>query len=1116
MRMIQVTPRKILATLLFTLLVGLSASVEGFAQRFDPIDFGAARCGDRICRTFAFRSENQNESVVDLFLADGSVFSQEPTLALPTLIPDGGSIDIGLCFSPDRAGIHTDTLFVLVSANGADPDTIPVDLSAFASGPGLGIDPLALEFPETDTGASSTMTVLLFNRGDEGVTLQASDFSDLVEPFSLADPSVLPITIPPGDTVELELRFSPLRQGASGVALAIGSGCGQEQELVLRGRSTLLIERGFGEVPCDEVLCDTLWVRATGPNDRLVALFMRDSTSFAIGEGGALPVAIPPGDSVGVPVCFAPSRRGNIVDSLYVIVRRGIEDERIGVRLSGTGIGPNVEISPPVLNFPRISAGTTTNLTTTLTNTGELPITFGAADLDVSLPFIVRTPLPVTIAPGESIDLDIEFAPTEQGIFSVRVDIQVGCTRILQLGLNGSTDFIGTGGVLRVTKIGFSPANDERVPCDFSQCTDVTLSNVGNATLIVESTDWADGSLGFVLNPPPATPLTIGANESTTVQVCINAQQAGTLRDTLVIASNDRRSIAFGLVIDESISMDTVLACGANSPTRLAEALKQAEIFVDNTLLYLPALGIQDQVAVTLYSGTPRFPSQPIVENVYPLTDVTDPTRAAAKASLATPITRGGTWTGAAVRSMIRTLAESPLPDRVIVLLTDGVASDNEHKQGYNPLDTIIKEANAENVRIFSIGLGIPEDDSRGIVQYIRDMSQQTRGLHSLANNCGSLQDAFARITEVVSQGGVWREPFQITVTAPQLIADDVRFDTLYIHDDSCMTLMLTNVGEGTAMVSDVQFTDLLGGATGEFYLEPGGNSFPINIPENGQRQVRVCFRPDGIRERVGQVRAVYNDCFAIDATGEIAGTGYAEANLRIDDERIALPGQIVTLPVYGDSALAGYDVNTIRWTLRWNRTMLELQGVQPGAAATGATVVQVGPVVESGSFASVELEATGPALTSPGELALLDFEFLRGDTLATLVEIVSGVMEDGNPKLLLKNAGIVIHDSICFRELRPITYTGPAPKLAIRSVSPMPGTGETINVGIETTGTIGFEVSIFSLAGEEIGSPERYGAGEGSNTLQLDVGALRSGTYYLRILDDGGGSSFRKIVISR
>lgn len=1106
--------RSLSLLLLLSLLLTPATSPEATAQRFDPIDFGVTACGTETCRTFLFRSENDDESVVRLLLQEGTHFVQKPPMSLPTPIPNGGSIDIGICFAPTRGGLWRDTLLVLVSVGGLAPDTVRVDLEGTAGGEGLVIEPVEAWFPETDTGQLSTLTIRAWNEGDAATTLELADFAGLAPPFALADSSLFPLVIAPGDTVEIALRFAPIRQGAFSAATAIATGCGNGAtiELLLQGRSSRLIERGFGEVACDEILCDTLWLRGRGPGDRLFGITMRDSTSFLVGAEIALPLILPEGDSVGLPICFNPSRRGNIVDSLYLTIRRGTEQEFLGIRLNGIGVGPNVEITPPVLNFPRINVGATTSLTTRLENTGERPITFTAADFDVPPPFTLLTPLPITLGPGEWIDVEIEFAPTEQGIFSVPIDLLVGCTRLLQLGLNGSTDFIGTGGVLRVTKIGFSPSNDERVPCDFSQCTDVNLSNVGNATLIVESADWTDGSLGFVMNPPPATPLTIPANESRTVQVCIDAQQAGTLRDTLVIASNDRRSIAFGLVLDESLSMDTALACGANSPSRLEEALKQAEVFIDNTLLYLPALGIQDQVAVTLYSGTPRFPSQPIVVEAYPLTDVTDPTRAAAKASLATPITRGGTWTGAAVRSMIRTLAASPLPDRVIVLLTDGVASDERE----NPLDTIIDEANAADVRIFTIGLGIPENDTRGIVEYIREMSAETRGLNFLANNCGSLQDAFARITEVVSQGGVWHEPFQITVTAPQLITDNIRFDTLYVGEEDCMTLTLTNVGEGIAALSDVRFVDLLGGPTAEFYLEPGANTFPISIPENGQRSVRVCFRPDGIRERLGEIRAIYNDCFAIDATGEIAGTGYAEANLRIDDERIALPGATVTLPIYGDSALAGYDVTTIRWTLRWNRTMLELQGVTPGSAANGAAVVQTGPVVENGEFASVEIEATGPALLSPGELALVDFEFLRGDSLATLVEITGGVMEDGNPGLLLKNAGVVIHDSICFRELRPITYRGVAPKLAITSVSPIPGTGTQIDVGVETTGTIGFEVAIFDLTGRQATPAERYGAGEGRSVLKLDVSRLPSGSYYLRIVDDGGGTSFEKIIISR
>ncbi len=1108
--MISNTMRKGLHLTLLPLFLLLFTQADLSAQRFDPVDFDTTECGAQSCRTFEFRSLGNGEEIIDLFMINSILFTQSPPATLPLPIPDGGSVNIGLCFSPKTAGPFTDSLRVIVSTGAPDPDTVFVDIRGFGGGEGLVIEPLDITFPETDAGSVSTETVLVYNVGSEDVTLDQSDFTDVKAPFGFADPTIFPLTLKPGDSLEVDLEFSPLRQGAYGTVNAILRGCGDEIELVMRGLTSQLIEEGFGEVACDSVLCDTLWVAGIGSNERIISINMRDSISFVLDSDITLPFLLPAGDSIGIPICFTPTRRGNIVDSLVMVVRRGPVDEVAGIRLSGIGVGPNLEVEPPVLNFPRITVGQTSLLATKLINSGERSITVTAADLMIPPPFQLNTVLPITIGAGDTIDLEIEFIPTERGIFSVPIEISAGCLRLIELGLNGSTDFIGTGGVLRVTKVGFSPANDERVPCDFSQCTDVTLSNVGNATLIVEAVDWANGSLGYTLTPPPATPLTIPANESRTIRVCIDAQQAGTLRDTLLVRSNDRRSIAFGLVIDESLSMDTALACGANPPSRLEEALKQAEVFIDNTLLFLPALNIQDQVAVTLYSGTARFPSRPVVENVYPLTNVTDPTRTAAKASLATAITRGGTWTGEAVREMIRTLAASPLPDRVIVLLTDGVASD----ESQNPVGTIVSEANAAGVRIFTIGIGLSRADA---IAYLSEMSDDTRGLGFLANNCGSLQEAFSEITEVVSQGGVWAEPFQITVTSPQLLADDIEFDSLYIFDDTCTTLTLTNVGEGTALVTALDFTDLLGGATAEFYLEPGTTTFPLSIPENAQRQVRVCFRPNGLRERGGLLKATYNDCFAVDATGAVAGTGYAEANLRIDDERVTLPGQTVTLPVYGDSSLSGYGVNTIRWTMRWNRTMLELQGVRPGAASGGAAVLQTGPVIETGEYATVEIESSGgSALDPPGELALLDFEFLRGDTLAAYVEITSGVMEDGNPKLLRKNAGLVVHDSICFRELRPISYNGPASKLTLRSVTPAPSNGEDISVEIETTGAIGFALEVFDVKGSAVVGAERYGAGEGRSTLQLDVRNLPNGVYYLRITDDGGGVAFRKVVIRR
>ncbi len=49
-------------------------------------------------------------------------------------------------------------------------------------------------------------------------------------------------------------------------------------------------------------------------------------------------------------------------------------------------------------------------------------------------------------------------------------------------------------------------------------------------------------------------------------------------------------------------------------------------------------------------------------------------------------------------------------------------------------------------------------------------------------------------------------------------------------------------LGEGEAVVDTVEFTDLFGAATTEFFLENGAGVFPITIPENEQKTIQVCF----------------------------------------------------------------------------------------------------------------------------------------------------------------------------------------------------------------------------------------------------------------------------------
>jgi Mg-chelatase subunit ChlD len=866
-------------------------------------------------------------------------------------------------------------------------------------------------------------------------------------------------------------------------------------------QSTLLT---FPEVPCDSLACDSLMiVNSTAYVDRIVTLRFRDGTDFTIDSSVVRPDSIKANDRLALHICFSPTKRGTITDSL-LIVRLGFNGiDSIKVRLTGRGVGPEISVDPTVLNFPKTNSGSSSTLKLKIVNSGERTYTLDATKINIPPPFRLVTPLPIDIAPGDTIELDIAFEPTADGVYSITVDMKGGCVAKVQIGLNGATSLTGTGAVLRQSKLGFNPANNEEATCSVSRCTDLILTNFGNATLIIDSLAWTKGTTGYSIVPPPTLPILIAANQQSTLQVCLDSRTRGMLRDTLVIGSNTRSPIAFGLVIDVSGSMSTNnLDCGpGNQPTRMDQARAQAQDFLDKTLLYIPSI-LQDQIAVSRFSGS--------VVHIYPLSFVTPATRAAAKLAVQnnTP-SAGTTYTGAALRSMIDTLAKSPLQDRVIVLLTDGNAID----LGTNTsiATTIANLAKGKGVRIFTIGIGSTGLSTVGKAQ-LNTFTNITGGAIFDGNNCDSLQQAFESITDIVSRGTVNREPFAIKINAPLLVTSGgLKFDSLYIHGQACDTITLTNVGEGDAIVDNIAFSKLVGGPSNEFFLPPGITT-PFTIPENGQLRVPVCFSPTGIRQRAATADFNYNNCGQSALADSLHGIGYAIANLRINDERAALPGSIVTMPVYGDSSLAEYEVNTITYSVRWNRTMLDLRAIHPGTAAAGATVTMPLPVVYDDRYATAQVVVSGNGIDSRGELAQLEFQVLRGDTLATLVELTAGKFEDNNPRTILDNAGLVAYDSTCFRSQKGITSQS-ASKVVAGEASPSPSTSDVVTIPLTSSVETLVKVEIYSMSGTLVVPATTHRVKPGSSIIPIDLEGIPDGSYYARLSTADGETLFRKII---
>ncbi|MBK8910621.1 MAG: choice-of-anchor D domain-containing protein [Chlorobi bacterium] len=894
-----------------------------------------------------------------------------------------------------------------------------------------------------------------------------------------------------------------------------------QQQSSAQGKILLL----FPETPCDSISCLAFPIINPDTTARQVTqVWITDSTSFSTPYAVSTDT-IGRGDTLRFPICFHPTMRGAISDSLYIVVAHATGADTLKIRLAGDGIAPALELIPSVINFPRTASGGASNRTIFIKNSGERPITFAAGALSFPAPFRLVTPLPITIPAGDSVQITIAFEPKQSGVYSESVLIPSGCGIQIQFGMNGSTNIIGTGAVLRPSKSGLNEANLESVPCGGLRCVNLTLSNVGNAPLNMEQLRWVLGNAGYFIDTtvtPITLPFLIPENGQRIVKVCVEANTTGTIRDTLLMQSNTRTSIAFGLVIDVSRSMEDPMRCGSTTTKRVEQARLQAMNFLSNTLLYLPGLGIQDQIAISRYSGTDAFP---FIDHFFSLRNVTDAVRTAAVNAVSTTIlnTISGTQTGRAVMRMLDTLAKSPLPNKVLVLLTDGQADAADRANFSVP--SIVSAANAAGVQVFTIGIGIAAfprpQDRADFRKYLGDMAQQTGGETFEAEDCDSLQFAFEKITDIVSRGNQVREPFAIRITSPRVEADrDLVFDSTYVYaegtaDTICQTITLTNVGEGEALVDSIEFTDMLGNPTNEFFLKPN-STFPVQVRQNRQVDVEICFTPKALRGRGGKVRFGYNNCGGQPIFRALAGTGYGRANLRITDERIGAIDQQVTLPIYGDTALQFYQVRTITYSLRWNRTMLDLVGVRPGMSAGAATVAITQPVTYQGSYATVGITVTGSALPTAGELALLDFNILRGDTLATLVELTAGQFDDGNPKMLLKNAGTVILDSTCFRSFKPVQAGGGVTKISVGQPLPNPAVDDAITLPVESSAASALFVEIFNTGGATVGPTTRHTLPAGNSTLTLDVRQLPPGSYYLTTRTPAGEIAMRKFVVGR
>jgi hypothetical protein len=290
----------------------------------------------------------------------------------------------------------------------------------------------------------------------------------------------------------------------------------------------------------------TVTVRNAAPGEgedqtlRITAIGVAGAGADYRVEHDPTPIQLPPGESTGIAVRFAPGARGLRQATLQIDHDDQSAPSPFPVTLRGTGRDRRIAVDRPTLAFGEQRVGTRSPVrTVSILNRGEDPLTVLAiarGGLNGG-EFAVAAPVtPFALLPGRLAEVRVAFQPAAPGVRTGTLSVSSDACNAPTLAVA----LVGTGTVLDVAvepnpiEVAGAPAGAEGPP------TAVTIANRGDAPLEIAAVqltgaDAADFGLGGL----PEMPTTLAPREEVVATVRLRARGPGPRSAALVVRSDD-------------------------------------------------------------------------------------------------------------------------------------------------------------------------------------------------------------------------------------------------------------------------------------------------------------------------------------------------------------------------------------------------------------------------------------------------------------------------------------------------------------------------------------------------------------------------------------------------
>ncbi len=431
-------------------------------------------------------------TVTNISISGGATgeFTLSGTPPLPFTLPPGDARLFAVRFAPSTVGQRSGQVTVTSNRYPAGPLVIPVGGEGL--GPQLSVAPASLAFPNTNVGSQSVQTLTLSNGGTSSLQISGLVFSTgAAVDFTTTQP--LPLTLAPGGTHQLSVRFQPTVGGTRSSTLQVVSsdplkpsvgvpvsGTAQSPMMSLEPSSLTFAPTRVGQ---SQQRTLTLTNTGNGPLAVNALTFIgNDSPRFTLG-GVGVPFVLPPGQpAVNITVTFQPNAVGAASATLHVVTDDPATPS-MQIPITGEGIAPDLQLSTTNLAFGAQVVGRPSSPRTfQITNSGNAALqVFSLAITGAGgSAFAVTSPTGgFTVNAGESRMVSVTLTANAVAEQVARLNIQSdrpggGAAHVELLGLGISEVF---GASPTVANFGIVKAGTSSAPYE------VTLTNHSAETL---------------------------------------------------------------------------------------------------------------------------------------------------------------------------------------------------------------------------------------------------------------------------------------------------------------------------------------------------------------------------------------------------------------------------------------------------------------------------------------------------------------------------------------------------------------------------------------------------------------------------------------------------------